>query len=113
MNEQFKHAFISKNRPKSAEAEQNDKIKGTQKNSKVVIRDIPDRGHETVIVVKIWGVRGIVKVVGLKGLAESKDRPSTTYTQYNIRLRKYIPHFGGIDCKREVFNILMQKRDTF
>ena len=33
----------------------------------------------------------MVKVVGLKGLAESKDRPSTTYA-----LRKYIPHFGSV-----------------
>ena len=65
------------------------------KKSKVVIEDVPvrsgwcyDRGQETVIVVKIWGVVGMVKVVGLKGLAESKDRPSTTYA-----LLKYIPHF--------------------
>ena len=42
-----------------------------------------------MIVVKIWG--GTVKVVGLKGLAESKDRPSTTYA-----LGKYIPHFGSV-----------------
>ena len=34
---------------------------------------------------------GSGKVVGLKGLAESKDRPSTTYA-----LRKYIPHFGSV-----------------
>ena len=33
----------------------------------------------------------MVKVVGLKGLAESKDRPSTTYA-----LGKYIPHFGSV-----------------
>ena len=39
MNDQFRHAFISKNRYKSAEAEQNDKIQGTQK-SKVVIGDV-------------------------------------------------------------------------
>ena len=33
----------------------------------------------------------VVKVIGLKGLAESKDRPSTTYA-----LGKYIPHFGSV-----------------
>ena len=33
----------------------------------------------------------MVKVVGLKGLAESKDRPSTTYA-----LGTYIPHFGSV-----------------
>ena len=33
----------------------------------------------------------MVKVIGLKGLAESKDRPSTTYA-----LGKYIPHFGSV-----------------
>ena len=33
----------------------------------------------------------MIKVVGLKGLAESKDRPSTTYA-----LERYIPHFGSI-----------------
>ena len=42
MNEQFRHAFILNNRPKSAEAEQNDKIQGTPK-SKVVIGDLPVR----------------------------------------------------------------------
>ena len=44
-----------------------------------------------MIVVKISGGRGMVKVVGIKGLAESKDQPSTTYT-----LGKYIPHSGSI-----------------
>ena len=44
MNEQFRHAFISNNRPKSAEAEQNDKIQGTQK-SKVVVGDVPVRKY--------------------------------------------------------------------
>ena len=33
----------------------------------------------------------MVKVVGVKGLAESKDRPSTTYA-----LGKYIPHFRSV-----------------
>ena len=33
----------------------------------------------------------MVKVVGLKGLAESKDQPSTMYA-----LGKNIPHFGSV-----------------
>ena len=33
----------------------------------------------------------MVKVVGLKGLAESKDQPSTTYA-----LGKYNPHIGSV-----------------
>ena len=39
----------------------------------------------------VLGVQGVVKVMDLKGLAERKDRPSTTYT-----LRKYIPQFGSV-----------------
>ena len=34
---------------------------------------------------------GLVEVIGLNGLSESKDRPSTTYA-----LGKYIPHFGSV-----------------
>ena len=40
MNEKFRQAFISNNKPKSAGAEQNDKISKTQKR-KVVIGDGP------------------------------------------------------------------------
>ena len=39
MNEKFIHAFISKNRPKSAETEQNDKFRN--KNKKIIIGDDP------------------------------------------------------------------------
>ena len=34
---------------------------------------------------------GVVRVIGLKGLAESKEQPSTMYA-----LGKYIPHFGSV-----------------
>ena len=44
-----------------------------------------------MIVVRVLGVQGDVKVLGLKGLVDSKNRPSTTYT-----LRKYIPQFESI-----------------
>ena len=37
------------------------------------------------------GIFQFVKVVGLKGLPESKDRPSTTFA-----LGKYIPHFWSL-----------------
>ena len=50
-----------------------------------------DHGQETVLVVEILGGQGVVKVIGLKGLTESKDRPSTTYP-----LEKCIPHFGSV-----------------
>ena len=39
MNEKFIHAFISKNRPKSAETEQNDEV--LKENKKIIIGDDP------------------------------------------------------------------------
>ena len=59
------------------------------KNKKVIIRDDPVQypyGYVTMDgdcdCVKVFRGREMVKVMGLEGLAERRDRPSTTYANW-------------------------------
>ena len=75
------------------------KLNKITRSSKHVIGDVQVRYPDGAMTAdkrllswfKFGGGSGVVKVIGLKGLVESKDRPSTTYA-----LGKYIPHFGSV-----------------